>query len=54
MTMFPVLMADIGTRALLFILIGTSLVGAVVTYAFRIDTTGVNLEHIGADAKRPG
>jgi MFS transporter, putative metabolite transport protein len=49
--LFPVLMADIGTRALLFILIGTSLVGALVTFAFRIETTGVNLEHIGADTK---
>jgi MFS transporter, putative metabolite transport protein len=49
--LFPVLMADIGTRTLLIILIGTSLVGALVTFAFRIDTTGVNLEHIGADPK---
>jgi MFS transporter, putative metabolite transport protein len=48
--LFPVLMADIGTRALLFILVGTSLVGALITFAFRIDTTGVNLEHIGAGA----
>jgi MFS family permease len=53
--LFPMLMADIGTRALLFILIGTSLVGALVTFAFRIDTTGVDLEHIGAgaDTKHP-
>jgi MFS transporter, putative metabolite transport protein len=49
--LFPMLMADIGTRTLLFILIGTSLVGALVTFAFRIDTTGVNLEHIGAEPK---
>jgi MFS transporter, putative metabolite transport protein len=49
--LFPVLMVDIGTRTLLFILIGTSLVGALVTVAFRIETTGVNLEHIGADKK---
>jgi putative MFS transporter len=50
--LFPMLMADIGTRTLLFLLIGTSLVGALVTFAFRIDTTGVNLEHIGADTKQ--
>ena len=50
--LFPMLMVDIGTCALLLILVGTSLVGAVVTFAFRIETTGVNLEHIGADAKQ--
>jgi MFS transporter, putative metabolite transport protein len=50
--LFPMLMVDIGTRALLLILVGTSLAGAVVTFAFRIQTTGVNLEHIGADAKQ--
>jgi MFS transporter, putative metabolite transport protein len=27
--------------------VGTSLLGAVVTWLFRIDTTGVNLEQIG-------
>jgi hypothetical protein len=26
--------------------------GALVTFAFRIDTTGVNLEHIGAETKQ--
>jgi MFS transporter, putative metabolite transport protein len=45
--LFPILLADIGTKALLFILVGTSLLGAIVTWAFRIDTTGVNLEKIG-------
>jgi putative MFS transporter len=50
--LFPMLMVDIGTRALLLILVGTSLVGAVITFAFRIETTGVNLEHIGAGAKQ--
>jgi MFS transporter, putative metabolite transport protein len=29
------------------VLVGTSLLGAVVTWLFRIDTTGVNLEQIG-------
>lgn len=45
--LFPILLADIGTRALLLILVCTSLVGAAVTWAFRIHTTGVNLEEIG-------
>ena len=45
--LFPVLLADIGTRTLLLILVGTSLLGAMVTWAFRIETTGVNLEKIG-------
>jgi len=27
--------------------VGTSLLGAIVTWLFRIDTTGVNLEKIG-------
>ena len=44
--LFPILLADIGTQALLYILVGTSLLGAVVTYLFRIDSTGVNLERI--------
>jgi MFS transporter, putative metabolite transport protein len=46
--LFPILLADIGTRALLFMLVGTSLLGAVVTWMFRIETTGVNLEQIGS------
>jgi MFS transporter, putative metabolite transport protein len=45
--LFPILLADIGTQALLMILVGTSLLGAVVTWAFRIETMGVNLEKIG-------
>ena len=34
-------------QALLYILVGTSLLGAIVTWLFRIDTTGVSLEQIG-------
>ena len=45
--LFPVLLADMGTRTLLLVLVGTSLLGAMVTWAFRIETTGVNLEKIG-------
>lgn len=45
--LFPVLLADIGTSILLCILVGTSLVGALVTVKFGIETKGVNLEKIG-------
>ncbi|MFS8039299.1 MFS transporter [Xanthobacter sp. AM11] len=45
--MFPILLADLGTQFLLYVLVGASLVGAVVTYAFRIETTGRNLDDIG-------
>jgi MFS family permease len=47
--LFPILLADIGRETLLFILVGTSILGAIVTWTFRIDTTGVNLETIGAE-----
>ncbi len=47
--LFPILLADIGREALLSILITTSILGAVVTWAFRIETTGVNLETIGVE-----
>ncbi|HEX8892792.1 MAG TPA: MFS transporter [Terriglobales bacterium] len=42
--LFPVLLTDIGTQNLLYILVGTSLLGALVTWIFRIETTGVNLD----------
>ena len=45
--LFPILLAGIGTQALLYILVGTSLLGAAVTRAFQIETAGVNLETIG-------
>src|SRR5262245_43229110 len=45
--LFPVLLADIGTRDLLHILVVTSLLGAVVTWVFRIETTRVSLDKIG-------
>ena len=44
--LLPILLDDIGTQFLLYILVGTSLLGAVVTWLFRIETTGVNLEAI--------
>jgi len=45
--LFPILLVDIGTQALLYILVGTSLLGTAVIWVFRIETTGINLETIG-------
>jgi nitrate/nitrite transporter NarK len=45
--LFQILLASIGTRALLYGLIATSLVGAVVTWVYRIETTGINLDQVG-------
>jgi MFS transporter, putative metabolite transport protein len=45
--LFPILLVDIGTQTLLYILVGTSLLGAAVTRAFQIETAGINLETIG-------
>ena len=47
--LFPILLADIGTKALLFGLVAASLLGALVTYLFRIETTGLNLEKLGLE-----
>lgn len=44
--LFPVLLTQIGTETLLAILVGTSLAGALVTWLFRIETTGRNLEEL--------
>jgi MFS family permease len=45
--LFPILLVAIGTRALLYGLIVTSLLGAIATWLYRIETTGVNLDEIG-------
>ncbi len=45
--LFPLLLADIGTSILLCILVRTSLLGALVTVKFGIETKGINLEEIG-------
>lgn len=50
--LFPVLLADIGTQNLLMILIGTSIAGALITWLFRIETAGLNLEDVGRDQSR--
>jgi hypothetical protein len=51
--MFPILLKTIGTTALLWGLVVCFLLGAVVTYFFRIETTGVNLEEIGKAEASP-
>jgi MFS family permease len=45
--LFPILLVAIGTVPLLYILIGTSILGAVVTWLTRIETTGVSLDRMG-------
>jgi MFS family permease len=45
--LFPVLLADAGIDFLLSVLIASSLIGAWVTWQFRIETTGISLERIG-------
>ncbi|MGB6132291.1 MAG: MFS transporter [Acidobacteriaceae bacterium] len=47
--LFPILLATIGTRLLLYGLIVAFVLGAVVTWFFRIETTGVNLDRIGEE-----
>ncbi len=42
--LFPILLDAIGTQALLYCLIVASVLGAAITWAFRIETTGVSLE----------
>lgn len=50
---FPVLLHDLGASLLLAILVGTSLLGALVTARFAIETNGVNLETIGCCPAAP-
>jgi MFS transporter, putative metabolite transport protein len=45
--LFPILLAAIGTQTLLYGLIVTSILGAIVTWLYRIETTGINLDEIG-------
>ena len=47
--LFPILLKTIGTTALLWGLVVCFLLGAVVTYLFRIETAGVNLEDVGKE-----
>jgi nitrate/nitrite transporter NarK len=48
--LFPILLVSIGTTWLLYILVVTSILGAIVTWTYRIETTGVNLDEIGRKA----
>jgi len=48
--LFPILLNQIGTAALLYLLVGACILGAVITVVFRIETTGMNLEDVGKDA----
>ncbi|MGC2161027.1 MAG: MFS transporter [Silvibacterium sp.] len=51
--LFPVLLVTIGTRWLLYGLVLSSILGAIVTWVYRIETNGVNLDHIGEAADEP-
>jgi sugar phosphate permease len=42
--LFPVLLKTIGTQYLLYLLAGTSILGALITWRFRIETAGISLE----------
>jgi MFS transporter, putative metabolite transport protein len=48
--LFPILLEAIGTQALLHGLFAASILGAVVTWLFRIETTGVSLDQLGLQA----
>ncbi|SMF39310.1 MFS transporter [Desulfovibrio gilichinskyi] len=42
--LFPFLLKDFGIETILYFLVGCSLLGAIVTWFFRIETSGINLE----------
>jgi MFS family permease len=46
--LFPILLSAIGTQALLWGLVVTSILGAIITWLFRIETTGVNLDKLSS------
>jgi putative MFS transporter len=52
--LFPVLLDTVGTQVLLYGLIVTSVLGAVVTWLFRIETTGVNLDTLSTKSPTDG
>jgi len=51
--LFPILLKDIGTHLLLLILVGTSLLGALVTRLYAFETKGINLENVEEREKVP-
>lgn len=50
---FPILLVSIGQQALLYGLVAMSLLGAALTWWFRIETTGVSLDEVGRSEHRP-
>ena len=47
--LFPILLVDLRTSLLLYVLAATSLLGAAITWRFRIETLGVRLDRVGRD-----
>ncbi len=47
--LFPILLHEIGTSTLLILLAVASLLGAVITWRFGIETKGMNLEKVGVE-----
>jgi MFS family permease len=45
--LFPVLLTELGTGPLLWLLVGASALGAIITVVFGIETKGLNLERLG-------
>jgi putative MFS transporter len=50
--LFPILLTAIGTRFLLYGLVVSSVLGAVVTWFFRIETAGVNLDQLSEEVNK--
>lgn len=50
--LFPILLVAIGTQTLLYGLVVTSILGAIVTWLYRIETTGMSLDQISQAAGR--
>jgi putative MFS transporter len=48
--LFPIFLDTLGTTSLLYMLVLASILGAIVTWTYRIETTGVNLDEIGRKA----
>jgi len=45
--LFPIFLDTLGTTSLLYMLVLASILGAIVIWTYRIETTGVNLDEIG-------
>src|ERR1700735_5589625 len=50
--LFPILLVSLGTRLLLYGLVVSSVLGAVVTWFFRIETAGVNLDQLNEEVNK--